>query len=157
MLPGAYRLWTFTLISLIGVIFISSYANSKTLPPSSRKIDHILQLVADWQLGQLTRSHVSDPEQETSWVQATFYLGLARLASTSKNQKYFEVIRQLAHRNHWRLGPRLYNADDQLIGQVYVAAYDRYHDPHMIKPMIEQFDQVLVNPPVTELIFDETD
>jgi unsaturated rhamnogalacturonyl hydrolase len=116
----------------------------------------MLQLVADWQLGHLITSPALESERETGWVQATFYLGLARLASTSKNPKYFRVIRQLGDRNHWRLGPRLYHADDQLIGQVYVAAFDHYHDPHMIKPMMEQFDQVLVNTPATELTFNET-
>src|SRR5262245_11943656 len=156
MLSGARRPRTFTLISLVGAIFISSYANSKTQRPSSRKIDHTLQLVADWQLGHLIRSPALQSEQETGWVQATFYLGLASLASTSKNPKYLRVIRQFGHRNHWRLGPRLYHADDQLIGQVYAAAFDHYRDPHMIKPMMEQFDQVLVNAPATELTFDET-
>ena len=41
--------------------------------------------------------------EETGWVQASFYIGLARLAATSNDPRYFEVIRKLGQRNEWDL------------------------------------------------------
>jgi rhamnogalacturonyl hydrolase YesR len=124
------------------------------LRPSSAvaKIMETLHLVADWQIHHITEAPYS---QETSWTQATFYLGLARLAATSGDPKYFESIRKLGQRNEWRLGPRLYHADDHAIGQVYVAAFDHYADFRMIAPMLVQFDHVLANKPNVALTFDQ--
>jgi unsaturated rhamnogalacturonyl hydrolase len=112
-----------------------------------------LHLVADWQIHRITEAPYS---QETSWTQATFYLGLARLAGTSGGFKYFQCIRNLGQRNKWRLGPRLYHADDHAIGQVYVAAFDHYADFRMIAPMLVQFDHVLANKPNVALTFDQS-
>ena len=93
MTPEEWRLRIFGFISLAAAVLISV---SRTLPSSSPEIDHVLKLVADWQLNHLIRSSALGSEQEIGWVQATFYVGLARLASTSNDRHYFEIIRQLA-------------------------------------------------------------
>jgi len=134
------------------------YAISRPLPPllAGDKIKNTLTLVADWQLSHMVKRSSQESEQETGWVQASFYIGLARLAAISNDTRYFEVIRKLGQRNDWQIGPRLYHADDQAIGQVYAAAFDRYADVRMISPMVARFDQVLANKPKVTLNFDQT-
>ena len=134
----------------------STDALTRPLPTSTLEIDRVLKLVADWQLKHAPIGPALDSEQETGWVQAAFYVGLARLAATSDDPHYFDIIRQVGTRNNWRLGERSYHADDQLIGQVYVAAFDHYTDRDMISPMVAQFDQILAGKPDVKLVFDES-
>lgn len=143
-------------LTFIALFFVSAAAASKTPSVSLRKIDHTLTQIIDWQLRHMVKSPELQSEQETGWVQATFYLGLARFAEATKNPRYIEVLRQLGHRNGWRLGERLYHADDYLIGQVYVATFDHYGDPLMLEPMKQRFEQVLATPSDVGLTFDET-
>lgn len=48
--------------------------------------------------------------------------------------------------NAWKLGARMYHADDQCVGQTYVELWQRYHDDQMIAPMRAQFDDILAHP-----------
>lgn len=144
-------------LSLAGGVLLSGYATSATLPSTSPadKIKNTLKLVANWQLDQMT--NISTPDlEETGWVQASFYIGLARWAVSAADPRYFEAIRKLGQRNDWRLGRRLYNADDHAIGQVYAAAFDHYGDFRMIAAMAAQFDRILANKPHVSLTFDQT-
>jgi unsaturated rhamnogalacturonyl hydrolase len=159
MKAGAWRLGVFGgLFSLAGGILLSVYARSAVLPsiPSGDKIQDTLKLVADWQLDHIANIPTLDSE-ETGWVQASFYIGLARWAARSDDPRYFEAIRKLGQRNEWHLGRRLYHADDHAIGQVYAAAFDHYGDLRMIAPMVGQFDRILANKPNVTLTFDQTD
>ena len=144
-------------ISLAGSILLSVYATSASLPSISLgdKIQDTLKLVANWQLDQMANIPTQEFE-ETGWVQASFYIGLVRWAARSDDPRYFEAISRLGQRNEWRLGPRLYHADDHAIGQVYAASFDHYGDFRMIAPMTAQFDRVLANKPNVTLTFDET-
>jgi unsaturated rhamnogalacturonyl hydrolase len=146
------------LFALAVGILLSVYAITMLLTSysSASKIQATLKLVADWQLSHMAKNPTPDSE-ETSWVQASFYIGLAIWATTSDDPRYFETIRNLGQRNDWRLGPRQYHADDQAIGQVYAAAFDHFGDPRMVAPMVEQFDRVLANKPNVTLTFDQTD
>ena len=124
-----------------------------SLATPTTPIADIARLVADWQI-----THVAEmPKQgsdETGWIPAAFYIGLARWAEYADDERYFNLIRQVGNRNKWQLGPRTYNADDQAIGQVYAAAYDHYGDTLMIEPMITRFDFILAHRPVVSLSFD---
>lgn len=153
----ARRLSAFgSVLSLAGVVVLSVYAIA-SVPQSSApssKIQDTLRLVTDWQLSQIANTQMPHFD-ETGWVQASFYIGLAHWAAATENKRYFEVIRKLGRRNNWQLGPRLYHADDQAIGQVYAAAFDHYGDLRMIAPMAAQFDRVLANRPRVTLTFDQ--
>ena len=146
------------LIGLASGILLSVYGIPRTLPLFSitDKTEKTLRLVADWQLSHMAEGPSEDLQQETDWIHASFYIGLARLAGTSNDQRYFEIIRKLGQRNDWRLGPRLYHADDQAIGQVYTAAFEHYVDFRMIAPMAAQFDQILADKPNVTLTFDQS-
>lgn len=159
MKVGARRLGVFGgFSSLASGILLGVYVLPTFLPFFSPdgKIQEILKLVADWQLEHIV-AHSNRDSDDTGWVQASFYIGLARWAATSNDPRYFEIIRKLGQRNDWRLGPRLYHADDQAIGQVYVAAFDHYRDFRVVAPMVTQFDRILANRPNVSLTFDQTD
>ena len=141
------------IFGLAGSILLSVNATCRILPliSLSDKIQDTLKLVANWQLANLPMQDF----EETSWIHASFYIGLARWAASSDDPRYFETIRKLGQRNDWRLGRRLYHADDHAIGQVYAALFDHYGDFRMIAPMAAQFDRILANKPNVTLTFDQ--
>jgi rhamnogalacturonyl hydrolase YesR len=151
---GCARL-TLAGLGLASGILLGVYAIPITLGSPGDKIHDRLKLVADWQLAHMPQSTVLDSE-ETGWVEASFYIGLAHWAATLDDPRYFEIIRKLGERNSWRLGPSLYHANDQAIGQVYAAAFDHYRELSMVTPMLVQFDRVLANKPNVAMTFDET-
>ena len=115
--------------------------------------------VASWQM-----SHFRDLPQapETDWTRAVFYIGLARWAATPGQTKYFETIRELGERTGWQIGnsywaPAIYLADDQAIGQVYIAAYDHFGDRRMIEATVQRLEYILQHPPQVSLEFDNAE
>ena len=147
------------LFSLVSGILLSVCATSASLRPTSTdQIQNTLKLVADWQLNHMVNSVAADPtanSTETGWVEATFYIGLARWAAQFDDPRYFEATRRFGEQNGWRLGQRLYHADDQAIGQVYAAAFDHYGEFHMVASMLGDFERILDSKPDVPLIFDD--
>jgi rhamnogalacturonyl hydrolase YesR len=90
--------------------------------------------------------------QSTSWIQAAFYIGLARWASATGDAGYFAALHAKAVSNEWRIGPLDWHADDQAIAQAYLAIADRFGDAR-IGPVREAFDRILESPPVNSLEF----
>jgi unsaturated rhamnogalacturonyl hydrolase len=135
----------------------ATLATSRAVSPD--QIHETLKLVADWQLDHMATSPTAtDPSAKSSttgWVQASFYIGLARWAAQSDDPRYFEAVRKLGEQNRWRLGPRLDHADDHAIGQVYAAAFDRYGEGQIIAPMLADFDRIIDSKPDVPLVFDE--
>ena len=48
--------------------------------------------------------------------------------------------------NEWKLGKRIYHADDHAVGQTYAELYFQLREPKMIAPMRAVFDGILANP-----------
>ena len=46
----------------------------------------------------------------------------------------------MSNKFDWKLGPRVEHADDQCIGQTYLALYSQYRDSKMIAPLRAQFN-----------------
>ena len=158
MKVGAGKLGVFRFYASASGVLLSVFALPIFLSFFFRpddKIQKTLELVANWQLGHMATGPLNS--QETGWVQASFYIGLARLAATSNDTRYFEIIRKLGQRNDWHMGPRLYHADDHAIGQVYATAFDYYRDYRFVAPLVAQFDRVLANRPNVTLTFDQAD
>jgi unsaturated rhamnogalacturonyl hydrolase len=106
-------------------------------------IFNAMQRVADWQLAQPAR------EQPTGWVQGAGYAGMMALVGISGDAKYRDAMLAIAATNDWKLGSRMYMADDQCVGQMYAELYLLYRDPKMIAPMRERFDAILAKPSTT--------
>jgi rhamnogalacturonyl hydrolase YesR len=146
--------WLRPALAVVGVALVGICGTSAKLSPNTAdQIATKMKLVANWQLAHISEIAANE-SAETGWVQAAFYIGLARWAAQSKDRQYFESIRSLGRRNGWRLGGRLYHADDQAIGQAYAAAFDHFGDRQMIAPMLEDFDRILAHRPTVSRTFD---
>jgi rhamnogalacturonyl hydrolase YesR len=102
-----------------------------------------MQRVAEWQLAHPAR------EQPTGWVQGAGYAGMIALVGISGDAKYRDAMLAIAATNDWKLGSRMYMADDQCVGQMYAELYLLYRDPKMIAPMRERFNAILARPSTT--------
>jgi rhamnogalacturonyl hydrolase YesR len=143
-----------------------THAKGETQPPTEVPRDPeadplpLMEAVADWQLAQL-RNPTAYPAnfnrstwEPRGWIEAAFFAGLSDLAGRSASPRFANAVVEHGASQNWRLGDRLLHADDQAIGQSYVWAYRRAHDPAMLQPMRANFDQILANPPHVSLDFD---
>jgi len=109
----------------------------------------IAEVAADWQL-----AHPAAKYTALEWENAAFYAGLEAVAEHSRSLRFHEALVRVGEANGWQLGPRVYHADDQAVGQTYADLYRQSRDPRMIAPMKARFDHVLVAPPGDDLRFD---
>ncbi|WP_395407661.1 glycoside hydrolase family 88 protein [Pseudoduganella sp. UC29_106] len=100
----------------------------------------VMQQAADWQL-----SHPST-HPEDDWTQGVGEAGMMALAGISGERRYRDAMIAMGERNHWRLGPSIFHADDYVVGQTYAELYLMTREPKMIAPMRQQFDFMLENP-----------
>ncbi|MFT4112692.1 glycoside hydrolase family 88/105 protein [Silvibacterium sp.] len=111
---------------------------SPALKPKA--IEAAMRRVGDWQ----ARRIADTPSQD--WTYATLYLGLLTASQTLHDPAYRDLVLGVATHYHWTLGPRQQHADDQAIGQSYLALYREQPDPARLAPMRAQFDQVMQIP-----------
>ena len=99
-----------------------------------------MRKVADWQLARVQAKPSED------WTFAALYTGMIAASDTLEDPRYRQVVEQAGENFHWQLGPRQTHADDQAIGQSYLALYRRAPDPRKIAPLEAQFDRILLLP-----------
>jgi len=126
---------------------------------SAENIKAITNGVADWQIEHMDSwqpwvpSFQDRTTEKRGWIQGTFFKGLVDWAEQTDNNGYYEFLKDFASEQGYRLEDRLYHADDHVVGQYYLALYDKYKDPAMIKPTQDVLDQVLANPSEVSLDF----
>jgi rhamnogalacturonyl hydrolase YesR len=108
----------------------------------------VMERAADWQLANPSTHNPTD------WTQAAGYAGMMALADISTSQRFLDSMLKMATASRWKLGSRIYHADDHCVGQTYAELFFRFKDPSMIAPMREQFDWILVHPKDGDLDFD---
>jgi rhamnogalacturonyl hydrolase YesR len=101
----------------------------------------LMERVADWQL-----AHPS-AHSATDWPQGAGDAGMIALAGISGNPKYRDALLAMGEANGWKPGPRMYHADDLVVGQAYASLYFLYRDPKMISPLRSRLDAILSAPP----------
>jgi unsaturated rhamnogalacturonyl hydrolase len=122
-------------------------AAKESLKPAS--IRQVANRAADWQLANMQDlpSFIRNISPETpnrrGWVQGTFFLGLADYAQATGQLRYQDPLIKIAREEEWRLGKRLYHADDHLVGQVYMDIAKRAGDANALVPLRSSFDQIL--------------
>jgi len=99
-----------------------------------------MRMVAAWQVRRVCNT----PSQD--WIFATLYMGLLAASRTLQEPRYHDLVLRVAEHYDWRLGPRLDHADDQAIGQVYLALYRERPNPRRIKALRMQFDLLMQEP-----------
>jgi unsaturated rhamnogalacturonyl hydrolase len=129
------------------------------VPPDPQVIA-VARRAADWQLAHLdgfdyVRAHAAETAEPRGWIQAAFWVGLAAFADVAGDPRYGEAVLAHGRAEGWRLGDRKFHADDQAIGQVWLWAYARTHDPRTIAPLRARFDAILADPPKGGLQFSD--
>jgi len=80
------------------------------------------------------------------WEQGTFYAGLFELTKITENPVYLEALLKICEANKYKLGPRIYNADDHCVGQVYLDLFKQFKDSKMIADVQMRFDWIMKYP-----------
>jgi unsaturated rhamnogalacturonyl hydrolase len=115
---------------------------AKDLSPAIKSADikSAVKRVADWQLARVANT----PSQD--WTYATMYAGFMSASDLLKDDRYSKAVQGVAEHYNWTLGLREQHADDQAIGQSYLALYRQKPDAVRIAAMRAQFDKVLLIP-----------
>lgn len=99
-----------------------------------------MKLVADWQLGRLP------PQAQYQWTFAALYAGYMDVPDAVAGNKYKRAMMDVAEQLQWSPGPRALHADDQAVGQMYMAQYFIHKDRRMMDPMKARLDQEIATP-----------
>ena len=89
------------------------------------------------------------------WETGAFFVGLEALSKVSKDDKYIEALKLIGEANDWKLGDRIYHADDHCVGQMYLYLYSIYNDLNMMANVQMQFDWIIKNPHPQSLDYSE--
>ena len=100
----------------------------------------VTNAVADWQ--------IANPAKwpDTDWTNGTLWTGIAAHAHTSGDDRYYNVLRDMARKNKYQLGHRKGFGDDHIAGRAYLWLYLRDELPHQLAPTQEVFDEFIARP-----------
>ena len=113
-----------------------------------------MQRVADWQLTNSAASH--ERYGERAWTYGALYAGMMALAEITDSPKYYEAMVAKGKGFNWEPAPRPYYADDHCVAQMYLECYLKERDPAMLRPIRQEFDQILAHPATNVLEFTTT-
>jgi rhamnogalacturonyl hydrolase YesR len=113
-------------------------ADSSRITPAA--VLAAMERVADWQLANPSTN------SPVGWITSAGDTGFMALAGVSGNPKYRDAMLALGESNQWRLGARLYDADDHCIGQTYAELHLLFRERPMIQALRERFDAILAKP-----------
>jgi unsaturated rhamnogalacturonyl hydrolase len=132
-------------------------ASADRLPTRAEALAAIERL-ADWQLAHrdrldyipLAHSSTSNPRD---WQQAAFWVALTHVADRSASPRFRDAIFATGRAQGWKLGDRLYHADDHLIGHAWIWAARHGAGAEALAPTRAVFDRVLAAPQTSTLTF----
>ncbi len=126
--------------------------------PSRAAVLVSLERVADWQLTHLDDLSYMPRAGESArnprdWQQAAFWVALTHLADRSRSPRYRDAILAKGRETGWRLGDRLYHADDHLIGAAWIWAARHGAGSEALAPARARFDDILAAPRTNTLTY----
>ena len=89
-----------------------------------------MKRVGQWQLNHPVARISITP---LIWEKAVFYAGLMTAHQATQDSFYFAEVRRWSEEMNYQLANPVRNADNQAVGQVYVALYDTLRQPEMIQ------------------------
>lgn len=139
------------------VIVAAAAPASAAEAPAKAPIAAAVKL-ADWQLKRLGDiDHISQVTNETrktkGWEQAIFWVGMTELADAGAPKRIRDAILKMGEGNEWKIGDKIYFADDQAIAQSYLWAAGNGIGDKARAPTQAAFDTVIDKPAVTTLAF----
>ncbi|HEY1649953.1 MAG TPA: glycoside hydrolase family 88 protein [Terracidiphilus sp.] len=111
---------------------------------SRRDLAKAMKLVADWQLSRLPA------QAQYDWTWAALYTGFMAVPPKVAGDKYQQAMMKVSEELNWQPGPRVMHADDQAIGQTYLALYAIHKDPKKIDPIKARLDEEMATPDPTD-------
>ncbi|MBK7107019.1 MAG: glycoside hydrolase family 88 protein [Ignavibacteriae bacterium] len=113
-------------------------------------IKNLMRQTADWQLSNpFISAHRLD------WHWGAFYIGLAALYETVKEERYLNEIINIGQTNDWKIIADVYHADRLAISDVYTWLYEIYKDPKIIDKSKWAMDIHLARDPKTDIRFQD--
>lgn len=137
---------------------VSAKTSQSTI--SAQEVNASINAAADWQLDNMDNfesyipSFIHRTVEPVGWVQGTFYLGLSRWANKTNNVRYVDYLVDHGDQYQWRLGDRLYHADDHVVAQYYLELFQNDKNNKYIKNLITDFDKILSDKPTEPLDFE---
>ncbi|WP_282123717.1 glycoside hydrolase family 88 protein [Algibacter mikhailovii] len=141
-------------------LLASCESNDPVLRPSADDVLKLTEKVANWQIetfeemGQYRALppeedrkswHNREKHHELDWTNAALYAGMYELSQISNYPQYTNWLIQIGHRNKWQLGERVYHADDDAVGQLYLSLYQNVRLKHIVDklPLQSRFDSIM--------------
>ncbi len=121
--------------------------------PTAAEVKKDMKRVADWQVAHFQDcfSNFRRPHHPLDWTNAALYVGMVKWAAMADDATYWEWLKGIGEQHEYKLYKRRYDADDQAVGQMYVALYRQYDDKKMLAPTIKEMDYVYYHPAQTAL------
>ena len=113
----------------------------------------IMERVADWQIAN--QNQVT--HHDLDWTNAALYIGMAELASLSKDAKYERWLLDIGWKYRWQPNYDMYLADDIAVSQMYLDLYRRAGDKRMLDPTTARTEWVTRHPSASSLFYDNKD
>lgn len=117
--------------------------------PEQEDIAAAMQQVADWQIAHFHDDMERENHWENrfnAWTYGALYIGMEEWAQIAPSDKYYQFLLEVAANNNWDLGPGKYHADDQAVGQLYLALYRRFQQPPMLAKVLARTEWIMNNP-----------
>ena len=133
---------------LLFTLGMSALFTQAALPDKST-LQTTLTNMADWQITHFRDDYGRKHEWDNpinGWPYAAMYIGMERWADIAPVKRYYDFLLGVADENKWDLAKAEYHADDQAIGQLYLALYDKFQSPHMLEKTLKRTTHILENP-----------
>jgi rhamnogalacturonyl hydrolase YesR len=150
--PGSVRArgLAFALVMALSPIASPAWASEAAVPHGRAEI---LRTAETMTLAEIARMQAAETaagglrrfRTDASWIPAAFFVGAARVARVSQNDRIYGYLRDRGERFYYGLrGPgapvALLNADDQAIGDLYIELYARRRLPGVLMPLRQRMD-----------------
>ena len=136
---------------LVAVFVNATLSQAQEIKPT--EVAKVMEKVADWQIEhyQDLYSGRPTPHHPLDWTNGALYVGMVKWAAMADEDKYYKWLKDIGEKNEWKLYQRVYHADDQAVGQLYIELYRKYKDETMIEPTKERFNFIMLHPAQTSL------
>lgn len=138
---------------LLAALALSLTPNFVYAAPTPAEAMAAMERVADWQIANPIPNERVGRRDPRGWEVGAYYVGLTDLADRSASPRFREAVLGHGQSNEWKLGRRLYHADDHVIGDAYLWAAKNGAGPIATAHLRSQFDAILKTPAVVHLSY----